>query len=543
MTPAKYIGGCFMAVCIFCAGYLANRQNDPATVSASVQQTAIYACPMHPQYRSDHAGDCPICGMRLELATAQSIGVESDSFGANSPGAVQVDAAKQQLMGVRTDEIRRDSSSHMLRVPGRITVDDQRLYRIISATDGWILDLESNAAGRFVKKDQLLATYYTRDLLGTERLYLLSLGTSDTSQKGDLGTPSMRVGTSLIPQYPIDNLRGLGMSDLQIDEIRKNHEAVPSINIYSPVTGFVLTRNVSPQQRFDKGTEFYRIADISHVWVMTDIFEKDRTFVNPGASATIRYQGREFQARRSNALPQLDPQTRTLKTRFELDNPGNTLLPDMFVDVELSMNTPESITIPADAVIDSGRKKTVYVERTSGVFEPRLVETGWRLGDRVQITQGLEPGERIVVSGNFLIDSESRMKMPGSNKATTTEKAKTAIDPVCGMNMDPKASGTVKTEYKGETYYFCCENCKKRFEAEPEKYISKKSSGTESEATKDPVCNMGVDPKTPDVVKTEYRGETYYFCSEDCKKSFEANPERYARRMADEGMHGIHTSE
>ncbi len=255
----------------------------------------------------------------------------------DTPGMVQIGAARQQLIGVRTDEVRLDSSSNMLRVPGRIAVDDQRLYRIVAAADGWIVDLGQNTVGRFVKKNQFLASYYQKDLLYTERLFLLSIPSKDPlpKQTTDFTQASIRTSGSANPMFPIDSLRGLGMSDLQIEEIHRTRVASPQINIYSPVSGFVLTRNISPTQRFDKGTEFYRIADIGHVWVMTDIFEKDREFVKPGAMATVRYQGREFQARLSDALPQLDPQTRTLKTRFELDNPGNVLLPDMFVDVEL----------------------------------------------------------------------------------------------------------------------------------------------------------------------------------------------------------------
>ncbi len=542
-TPAKFIAISFMAAGIFFASYLASRQKDPAASSASSAQAVLYTCPMHPQYRSDRPGDCPICGMRLEPATAGEARHAGNPDDPDAAGLVEISATRQQLIGVQTAEVRQAAGAHRLRVPGRIAVDDQRLYRIIAATDGWILDLEQNSAGRFVKNGQLLATYYTRDLLGTERLFLLSLGTSDPAMKRDLGTPSIRTGASLIPQYPIDNLRGLGMSDQQIEEIQHTRMASPSVNIYSPVGGFVLSRNISPGQRFDKGTEFYRIADISHVWVLTDIFERDREFVKPGASATIHYRGRALEARLSDALPQLDPQTRTLKTRFDLENPGNFLLPDMFVEVDLEVEAPEALTVPADAVIDLGRRKTVYVESTGGTFEPRLVETGWRLGDRVQITQGLEPGERIVTSGNFLIDSESRMRMPEMAAAAPAEKAQTAKDPVCGMTVDPKSPKTQKTQYKGETYYFCSESCKKSFEANPEKYLPKKSSADTAEKAKDPVCGMTVDPKSPHTLKAEYQGETYYFCSEMCRKSFEASPEKYVRTMADPHMQGIQNAQ
>jgi Cu(I)/Ag(I) efflux system membrane fusion protein len=475
-TPAKFILALLLAAGFFFAGYLANRHKDPAASPASAALAAKYACPMHPQYKSDHAGDCPVCGMRLEPVSAAVAGDEPDAADSGTPGLVHISAAKQQLIGVRTNEVRQGSYSHQLRVPGRITVDDDRLYRIIAATEGWILDLGKNAAGRFVKENQLLASYYTRDLLATERLFLLSIGANDGSQREYTNLGTIRTAGSAIQQFPVDSLRGLGMSDLQIGELQRTRTAAPHVNIYSPVAGYILARNISPKQRFEKGTEFYRIADISHVWVQTDIFEKDREFVRPGCKAKIRSQGREFDARMSDVLPQLDPQSRTLKTRFELDNPGNILLPDMFVNMELHLETPEAITVPTDAVIDSGRCKIVYVESSDAVFEPRLVETGWRRGDRVQITHGLKPGERIVVSGNFLIDSESRMRMPdGHNASSSAEKAKLVRDLVCAMTVDPKSPGTLRMRYKGETYYFCSEMCRKSFDANPEKYIDKKA--------------------------------------------------------------------
>ena len=540
-TPAKFLSYALIVAGIFFAGYLANRQKDPATSSAFSEQAPAYACPMHPQYRSNRPMDCPICGMRLEPMNSKT--AETHASDSETPGTVHIAATKQQLIGVRTEEVSLASSSDLLRVPGRIAVDDQRLYRILAATDGWILDLGHNPAGRFVKKDQVLATYYTRDLLGTERLFLASLNANETPQNVPGSSPSIRIGVSLIPQYPVDSLRGLGMSDLQIEEIQRTRTSAPTVNIYSPVTGYVVERNISPDQRFEKGDEFYRIADISHVWVLTDIFEKDRQFLKPGEMAAVRYQGHRFMARMSDALPQFDPESRILKTRFELDNPGQVLLPDMFVNVELEVEKPSALTVPSDAIIDSGRRKTVYVERGGGMFEPRLVQTGWRLGDRVQVTSGLEPGERIVVAGNFLIDSESRMRMPESSSSQSTEKSVPAKDLVCGMAVDPKSPHTLKTQYKGETYYFCSDMCKKSFEASPEKYVPQKPKAAKAEKAKDLVCGMDVDPNSKSTLKTQYKGKTYYFCSDMCKKSFEGNPEKYVHEMAGQGMHGMPVTE
>ena len=486
-TPAKVTISILLAAGIFAAGYMANRQPVPVVSSDSAKQLPSYTCPMHPQYRSDRAGDCPICGMRLETANNGDAGNKLKPASPDTPGMVQISAARQQLIGVRTDEVRRAPASHLLRVPGRITVDDQRLYRIIAASDGWILDLGPNTVGRFVRKDQLLASYYTTNLLATERLFLSSMAAPNDGSQREYTTLGTRTAGSAIQQFPVDSLRGLGMNDIQIEEIHRTRASAPSVNIYSPVAGFVLARNISPRQRFEKGSEFYRIADIGHVWVMTDIFEKDREFVKPGAMATIRYQGREFKARMSDALPQLDPQTRTLKTRFELDNPGNCLLPDMFVNVELNVETPAAVTVPSEGVIDSGRRKTVYVEQGNGIFEPRLVETGWRLGDRIQITGGLEPGERIVVSSNFLIDSESRMKLPAAAPVLMTEKLTAAKDPVCGMDVDPNSPQTLKLQRGGKAFYFCSELCRKGFEANPGKYALKEMAAQNGKGKRGPV--------------------------------------------------------
>jgi multidrug efflux pump subunit AcrA (membrane-fusion protein)/YHS domain-containing protein len=393
----------------------------------------------------------------------------SDPAASYLPGMVQVSAEKQQLIGVRIDEVKRSSATQLLRVPGRVAADEQRLYRLTAGVDGWIRELGNNSAGSFVKKDQVLATYYTPNLVSDVNTFAIAQSpysqTSDSTKGIQIGAPSLRY------QLALDSLRTLGMSESQIEEVQRTRKIPTQIRLYSPINGFVIARNISHQQRFDKSMEMYRIADLSHVWVLADIFERDREFVRPGSVAKVHYQGRDFQARMSDALPQFDPQSRTLKARFELDNPGNVLLPDMFVDVELHAVRGAAVTVSTDSVIDSGRRKIVYVECSNGTFEPRLVQTGWVIGDRVQITKGLEPGERIVVSGNFLIDSETRMKTVTASSAPFIEKITAAKDPVCGMDLDPKAPDAIRTHYGGKSFYFCSVKCKKDFEANLGKYV------------------------------------------------------------------------
>jgi Cu(I)/Ag(I) efflux system membrane fusion protein len=189
-------------------------------------------------------------------------------------------------------------------------------------------------------------------------------------------------------------------------------ELVQDIRVESPVDGFVLKRNVSPGLRFDRGFEFYRIADLTHVWILADVYRDQLRFIRRGASAriTTAQESHSLRATVSPSEPTFDEATLTLKVRLEAANPQAALKPGMFVDVEFPVDFPATLVVPADAIVDSGLNKTVFVERGAGNFVPCVVETGWRIGGDVQVTKGLTEGERIVISGTFLVDSESRMK-------------------------------------------------------------------------------------------------------------------------------------
>jgi membrane fusion protein, copper/silver efflux system len=473
-TPTKVAAALCLAVLAFFAGKVSSRGPAASSHASGNSSRAIvkWVCPMHPQFTSDRPGNAPCCGMRLEPVYSDSPGGLPES--ALRDGQVVISARQQQLLGVRTGEVMAAPVAHVLRVPGRVTPDEARVYRMIAVSDGWIRYLGENSAGAFVKKDDILASYYVPSLISAQQAALFTLrATNTTTADLQAGTqqPAAIAPTSLALQSAIDSLRSLGMTDRQMDEFRRTRTVSQAVHIYAPVDGYVLARNISPGQRFERGTELFRVADVSRLWVLADLFENDRALLRPGAAAVVRYQGREFPARMSDALPQIDPQTRSLKTRFELSNSGNVLRPEAFVNVEIELRLPASIAVPADAVIDSGRQKTVFVAKGNGVFEPRSVETGWRIGDRVQITKGLEAGESIVMSGNFLIDSESRMRMAVA--AAPPAPAAVVKDPVCGMDVGPKAAGTLSSRAGQTTYYFCSDSCKKSFEANPAKYGAK----------------------------------------------------------------------
>ena len=389
-----------------------------------------------------------------------------------SPGTVKISPEKQQVIGVRVGVVEKKAVTHTLRILGRVAADETRIYRINSAVDGWIRKTYDNSTGSLVKKDEVLATFYSPDFLGTLQAYMFALNALDRFQASGKEKPEQIVVTKLDVGQNKNALRNLGMGDVQIEEIARTRQYTEDIHITAPVTGFVLARNVSPGERFDKGKELYRIADLSRVWILADLFENEAPDLRPGTKVRVSLPQRKmvFQAAVSRVLPLFDGVSRTLKVRLEADNPGYLLRPDMFVDVELPISLPPTITVPADAVLDSGVKKTVFVDRGNGLFEPREVETGWRIGNRIEITKGLKAGERIAMSGNFLIDSESRMETAAAGMYGTLMK-----DPVCGMDVAVnKAEKTGrKIKYNNGTYYFCSDECKEQFQKNPDSYVKK----------------------------------------------------------------------
>jgi membrane fusion protein, copper/silver efflux system len=402
-----------LAVVLAAGFFLAGAwYNQRATVKGSVpegRRVLYYQDPMHPAYKSDKPGIAPDCGMRLEPVYADSQSEPRDSRAFSSTGSLQITARQQRSIGLQTETVTPAAGVHTLHVLGRVALDEARIYPLVAAADGWVRKAGPIVVGGIVQKDEVLATFNNRQFLTAEETYLYALKTLDEAKNSE---NQLKLGQGQI-RASAEELEFLGMSESQLREIARTREIARDIEFRSPVAGLVLVRNGFSGMRFNRGEELYRIADINHVWILADVFENDARLVRAARSATVRYQDRQFPARISNALAQFDPVSRALKVRLEMDNPGFLLRPDMFVDVEFQVTLPKGIAVPVDAVIDSGLHKTVYVETRDGSFTPRPVETGWHMGDTVQITKGLEPGERIVVAGNFLLDSESKMKLSG----------------------------------------------------------------------------------------------------------------------------------
>ena len=381
---------------------------------ASAHAAPVYTCPMHPDYHSDHPGNCPVCGMTLEEARPKAATGGRATARALPPGSVQVSPERQQAIGVRLGVVNRTAGTRLLRTTGRVAADENRTYPIVAAVSGWIRSVESVTTGDAVRKDQPLATFFTPDpqLESAEESYYEGL---EMLYRG-ASAPQVRSHGGRSPVEEVERLadavRSLGVSNSQLRQLAKRREVEHDIRVESPVDGVVLKRSVSSGLRFDRGFEFYRIADLNRVWILADVYRDQLPFIRRGGSARITTvaERQALSATVSPSEPIFDEAAQTLKVRLEASNPRLALKPGMFVDVELRFALPPTLVVPADAIVDSGLRKTVFVDRGNGSFEPRLVETGRHLGDDVEVTRGLADGERIVVSGTFFVDSESRMK-------------------------------------------------------------------------------------------------------------------------------------
>jgi membrane fusion protein, copper/silver efflux system len=489
-SQMRHLSLAVAVVLAIAAAYGLGRHNSYSqTASKKRQHVLYYVDPMHPDYKSDKPGIAPDCGMQLEPVYAEDIKNEPtrSSLAKLSAGAVGIDGPTQRLLGIRLATVERSSATRIVRVVGRVVPEDRRVYRINSGVDGFIRETYEDSVGTLVKKDRRLATYYSPEFLSVASGFLAA-SERVPGAVGNDGSRTMpfpgalsKQGVSSLQGYT-DRLRNLGMSDVQIKRVADSRQLPESIDVVAPANGFILARSISPGQHFDHGMEFYRIADLGRVWVVAEVYEQETSYLRPGGLAriTLRDEGPRLSARITDSLPQSEAGGGTVKLRLEVDNPRFILRPEMLVDVELPLRLPPAVTVPVDALVDSGAHTRVYVEHSEGIFEPHEVETGWRNGDRVEIRRGVQPGERVVVAATFFVDSESRLKTPASESLgrfthrpagmpDQMAAAKTVKDPSCGKPVDPvKAASSGNTfTYRGTTYYFCSAKCKRAFRNDP----------------------------------------------------------------------------
>ncbi|MBI5281235.1 MAG: efflux RND transporter periplasmic adaptor subunit [Candidatus Solibacter usitatus] len=435
-----------LAAACFVAGYGYGRWYGPGAPGwRSAEKHAEkrgYHCPMHPHVKSDKPGDCPICGMRmvpddnpaapqpqgrvLYYQDPRSPAYRSDKPGLNpetgnelqpiyeqaNPGLVMIPAEKRQWIGLKTGLAEVRPATEALRVPGRVAVDETRIIRVQTRFEGWIEKVNVDFTGRLVQKGEPLLTLYSPELVASQQEYLLALKAKETLAHSPVPGVS-HSNSSLADAARLRLEHHWGMTPAAIAQLEKTGQPLHATTLASPETGFVIERKAFASQMAKPDMDLYTLADLSHVWIIADIFESDAARIRLGQAAVVEpahAPGRRFRARVTNILPQIDSQTRTLKVRLEADNPDFALRPDQFMNVEFTLGGAARLSVPEDAVIDTGKMQVVYIDLGEGKFEPRKVEAGERYDGRVEILSGLKPGERIVISGAFLIDSESRMR-------------------------------------------------------------------------------------------------------------------------------------
>ena len=360
---------------------------------------------MNPQNRYNKPGKAPD-GMDLVPKYAD----EAASTENMPVGTVRISQAKQQLIGVQTAEVQREKLFRTIRAVGQLTADETKLAHVHLKVSGWIDQVYVDYVGKLVKKGEPLFTIYSPDLVSTEQEYLIAR--RGKQYLGNSSFPEVSQGADSLLRSARERLRLWDISDEQIKKLDEAGEVTRTLTFYSPIDGFVLDRKAFPQTNVTPDMELYTMADLSTVWATAEIYEFEVPYVRVGQQTQMQlsyFPGKAYSGRVTYIYPTVDPQTRTVKVRLEFPNPDFDLKPQMYSDVMLNIDYGNQVVVPQAAVLDSGERQTVFVALADGYFEPREIKTGAKVDEKVIVLSGLKPGETIVTSGNFLIDSESRL--------------------------------------------------------------------------------------------------------------------------------------
>jgi Cu(I)/Ag(I) efflux system membrane fusion protein len=326
-----------------------------------------------------------------------------------------VTPARQQLIGVTTALVDMQSLQTVIRAVGRVDYDEQRLTHVNLRISGWVEDLFVDYTGQLVRKGQPLFTLYSQELVSAQEEYLLALNANKRIRNSPL--LEVRHQTAQMVQSARDRLRLWTLTDDQIEELARRGKPQTYVTIHSPVTGYVIDKKVFKGTLVKPEMTLYAIADLSTVWVQAEVFEYEMPFIQVGQKGTLTlaaYPGETFEGAITFIYPYLNQEARTNKVRLVFKNPKLRLKPDMYGTVQIQVNRGRKLVVPEEAVLDSGIRQVVYVVRGEGMFEPRQVTLGPKVGAYYEVVEGLAQDERIATSGTFLLDSESKL-MASSN--------------------------------------------------------------------------------------------------------------------------------
>lgn len=326
---------------------------------------------------------------------------------------VELPKDKQQLIGLKSTTVTIRPLQKIIRTVGRIEFDERKITTINTKFEGWIEKLHINYTGSYVKSGEPLAEIYSPELLATQRELLDALKWKDSAKKdSEIGALLVKDAETIL-EGARQRLRLWDITEEQIKKIQETGRPIRTLTLYSPTNGTVVQKMAVQGMKVMPGEKLFDIVDLSSIWVLADIYEYELPVIKLGAKAAITlsyFPGKEFLSKIDYIYPTLTGETRTAKIRFTLPNPGGQLKPQMFTDVTLKINLGKRLVVPADAVIDTGLRQIVYVDKGEGNFEPREVSVGLKNDQIVEVIKGLRVGEKVASSANFLIDSEAKLK-------------------------------------------------------------------------------------------------------------------------------------
>jgi len=328
---------------------------------------------------------------------------------------VEIPTDKQRMIGVKTFEVAIRPLQHVIRTVGRIEYDEKRLSTINTKIEGWIERLYVDYTGKYVRKGQPLADIYSPEIVATQNELLNALkwaGQKKEVQSGDMQKMLARDAEAVLDAAR-QRLSLWDISEKQIRKIEESGKTIRTLTIYSPVNGYVVQKMALQGMKVMPGEKLFDVADLSQVWIIADIYEYELPFIRIGQTAGISmsyFPGKEFSSKIDYVYPTLSAETRTVKIRFTIPNPRGQLKPQMFTNVEVKVDLGKKLAIPDDAVIDTGVRQIVYVDKGDGYFEPREVRLGLRSEGFREVLAGLKAGEKVASAATFLIDSEAQLK-------------------------------------------------------------------------------------------------------------------------------------
>ena len=380
---------------------------DAASAESTVAKKIYYTCPMHPSVRKDGPGACPICGMTLVKMSEE---VQEEKEEKSELGAVTLSATKQHLANIATVEVGRSALRHEIHAVGRIDYAEPNRKKISMRFPGRIERLYLTYTGQRVQSGDPVADVYSPEAISAQQEYLLAKDSYDTVMNEN---ELISTGAKELLDQSRKKLLRWGFTPAQISALDVSRNPQGTLTIYSPIGGTVVRKNVEPQEYTSAGEDLFEVADLSTVWMYADVYEQDMRSVTVGQriqASSDAYPGKSFTGRVTFISPAMDPASRTVRVRADVPNAGGELKIEMFVNVTISSTLSRAVVIPATALLSYGSRQIVWVQKKEGVFEPRNVTVGISAGGQTQILQGLNEGQRIVVSGGYLLDSESQMQ-------------------------------------------------------------------------------------------------------------------------------------